>query len=194
MMNIKGLVLCGGHSKRMGKDKGRIEYFNRPQVEHVYDLLDSFCSETFVSIREDQANMSHLENMKKIIDVEKNLGPLGGLYSAFALYPDDAWLVMACDMPFVKESDLNFLISKRNIEKKATCFYNEEKNWPEPLCTIWEPGILKEIEEAKTRGKLCPRKILMNTDAEFIVPLNVNCIKNINSVEDLNGLDGLYIL
>ena len=38
-MSLLGLVICGGRSTRMGTDKSRLVYYQKPQYEHVADLL-----------------------------------------------------------------------------------------------------------------------------------------------------------
>ncbi|NNE77041.1 MAG: NTP transferase domain-containing protein, partial [Pricia sp.] len=48
---IYGLVLAGGKSSRMGKDKGLIPYHGMPQREYLYHLLGRVCDKTFLSIR-----------------------------------------------------------------------------------------------------------------------------------------------
>ena len=53
---LNGLVLAGGKSTRMGKDKGQISYHGIPQSTYLYNLLKDICDNTFLSIREDQQN------------------------------------------------------------------------------------------------------------------------------------------
>ena len=83
---IYGLVLSGGKSTRMGKDKGLITYHGVPQREYLYQLLEKVCERTFISIREEQASeVSSAVNT--IVDEDVFKGPFDGILSAHNKYP-----------------------------------------------------------------------------------------------------------
>ncbi|MEE2743500.1 MAG: NTP transferase domain-containing protein, partial [Bdellovibrionota bacterium] len=58
---LHGLVLLGGKGKRMKQDKGALDYFGKPQSEHVYELLSSLCDDVYVSCRSEQQKSDHLK-------------------------------------------------------------------------------------------------------------------------------------
>ena len=47
---MNGLVIAGGKSTRMQQDKAMIQYHGMPQYQYVYNILQPFCSETFISL------------------------------------------------------------------------------------------------------------------------------------------------
>ncbi len=185
---MKGLILSGGFSKRMGQDKGAIIYHGKTQVLHNYELLTKLCSEVFISVREDQVGQEHLKDLPLLIDSVPGDGPAVGILSAFEKDPDSPWLIMACDMPLIDEENLKLLIEQRDPTKVATCFENTERNWPEPLFTIWEPASVIDIKKYVSMGKPCPRKILMNSNIKMILPSDQTVLKNFNTPEDLKSL------
>ena len=133
---LKGLVLIGGHSSRMGFDKSRIEYHGMPQVDYMVGLL-SHNVKTYISGRIDQvAGSDH----SFIEDVVTDSGPMNGVLSAFQHDQESAWLITACDMPLISKKTIHQLITARDPEKMATCFYNVTSGLPEPLLSIWEPA------------------------------------------------------
>ena len=71
----------------------------------------------------------------------------------------------------------------RNYFKKATCFKNPEKGWPEPLCTIYEPSSIKAFHQYLSLGIICPRKVLMNMPHELLVASSDLTLQNINTPE-----------
>lgn len=182
---LKALILAGGQSKRMGQDKGKIQYFGKSQTEHLYGLLKEEVDEVYVSCREEQSGEDHLKNLPKITDVFPNKGPMGGILSCFEKDPQAAWLVIACDMPYVSRESIRTLVDGRNPFKMATSFYNEEKQWAEPLFTIYEPKAAKKLGTYMAWNKLCPRKVLFNSNIETILPENEQILKNANHPEEL---------
>ncbi|MGI9545991.1 MAG: NTP transferase domain-containing protein, partial [Flavobacteriaceae bacterium] len=167
---LNGLVLAGGKSTRMGKDKGQIPYHGIPQSNHLYHILEGICDNTFMSIREDQ--QSQYEGaFKVIVDQNQFRGPFNGLLSAFNLDPEVAWLVVACDLPLIDEKSLQLLVKERDSTKLATAFATEKSGLPEPLAAIWESlGLKKAIEYLGHSESSCPRKYLINSDIKLVYP------------------------
>lgn len=174
---INGLVLVGGKSTRMGADKSRLNYFGKPQKEHVKELLENNALNTYYSVEKDAGN----EN--EIHDAFLNLGPFGGICSAFQKDPNSAWLVLATDLPFVNNELIELLLSKRNPSKVATAIKGKGKEFVEPLITIYEPKAYPILLQYLAQGYSCPRKALINSDVE-IVEVDDALIRNINTPEE----------
>jgi molybdopterin-guanine dinucleotide biosynthesis protein A len=111
-----------------------------------------------------------------------------GIVSAFNHNPNVAWLVVACDMPFVDEKAIEFLLKHRNLEKFATAFRNPAEHFPEPLLTIYEPRIFPKLQEAIHQGKKSPMKVLQNSDIELLQEYDNQWIVNINTIEERTKL------
>ena len=190
---INGLVLVGGKSTRMGTDKSQLEYFGIPQKEHVKELLEKNNLKTFYSVRpfesaqSDKKEMdvfsSSAEKSKEIPDTFLNLGPFGGICSAFQKDPNSAWLVLATDVPFVNDELIKLLLEKRNPAKVATAIKGKGKEFVEPLITIYEPKAYPILLQYLAQGYSCPRKMLINSDVE-IIEIDDNFIRNINTPEE----------
>lgn len=177
---IKGLVLIGGKSTRMGKDKSLLEFHDKPQKEVAKYLLENNQIETFFSIR----NLStELKETNEISDTFLNLGPFGGICSAFQQNPNVAWFVLATDVPFVTDELIKLLLQKRNPSKVATAIKGKNKEFMEPLITIYEPKAYPILLQYLAQGYSCPRKMLINNDVE-IVEVADDLIRNINTYEE----------
>ncbi|UXP32465.1 NTP transferase domain-containing protein [Reichenbachiella agarivorans] len=175
---IHGLVLAGGKSERMGQNKALIDYHGKSQKAHMYDLLSACTSQAFYSVRENP------EDTSEIADTFTGLGPYGAILSAFRSNPNVAWLVTACDQPFLTQEVIQKLISDRNPSKVATAFYNPETDFPEPLITIWEPRAYAYLLDFLSQGYSCPRKVLINTDIELIKLDDTSVLRNVNTPEE----------
>ncbi|SDE59177.1 molybdopterin-guanine dinucleotide biosynthesis protein A [Pricia antarctica] len=181
---IYGLVLAGGKSSRMGKDKGMIPYHGMPQREYLYHLLSRVCEETFVSIRPDQKS-DFPEDMQSIVDDNTFKGPYNGMLSAHNTFPEVAWLVLACDLPLLDLASLQELIAARDPNVMATTFAQKEDPLPEPLCAIWEPHAFESSKTYLESGNgTCPRKFLINNETKLVIPSKANVLLNANSEEE----------
>jgi molybdopterin-guanine dinucleotide biosynthesis protein MobB len=185
---IYGLVLAGGRSKRMKKDKGSIKYYDQPQTQHVSSMLNKFCENVFVSCREEQADDIHLSGLNLIHDKFIDMGPAGGILSAMKEFPEATWLVVACDLPYIDDQTIEHLIDNRNPFRSATCFINPIKKWPEPLCTIYEHKAFARFMQFISIGHTCPRKILFNSHVNSIELINKEGLTNANTPEDFKNI------
>ena len=143
---LYGLVLTGGASKRMGKDKAQLKYYGKPQFAYLFELLKPFCEEVFLSCRAEQSAQFG-DHYPQIFDIYDGIGPMNGLLSFFNQHPSKACLIVACDMPFVDKKAIHYLIENRQSEKFATA-YKSKKGLPEPLLTIWEPKYYDALQSA----------------------------------------------
>jgi molybdopterin-guanine dinucleotide biosynthesis protein A len=185
---LNGLVLAGGKSVRMGKDKGALDYHGKPQREFMADMLSQFCEETYISVRENQGVESEYGLLE---DTFVGLGPFGAIASAMRKNPNTAWLVVACDLPLLDEKTLQFLVENRNASKVATAIYNPATDFPEPLITIWEPRSYQVMLNFLAQGYSCPRKVLINSEIELLKLENVKVLLNVNDAEAYDKIKGM---
>jgi len=176
---VKGLVLTGGKSIRMGTDKTVLNYHGIPQKKYIKNLLENQLAEVFYSVQ----NKS--DNDNEIHDVFLNLGPFGGICSAFQKNPNTAWFVLASDLPFVNAELIELILKHRNSSKVATAIKGKNKDFPEPLITIYEPRAYAKLLQYLAQGYSCPRKMLINADVE-VIEVDDNLIRNINTPEEFN--------
>ncbi len=182
---IQSLILVGGKSTRMGTDKGLLEYHGVSQRDFLVDLLSNkitFKNENrkgvYLSTRQEQDVEGNI-----IEDTFKDLGPFGGICSAFQKDPNSAWFVIATDLPFVDKSIIEILLKNRNPSKMATTLKGKTKQFPEPLITIWEPKAYPILLSYLAQGYSCPRKVLINSDVE-IIEVDDAIIRNVNTPKE----------
>jgi len=101
LTDVYGLVLAGGQSQRMGRDKAALAYHGKPQLQWAYDLLRGVCEKTFVSVRPDQRSEPTRAALPQIVDAQPGIGPIAGISAALNEHTNVAWLVIACDLPFL---------------------------------------------------------------------------------------------
>src|SRR5690606_17420015 len=149
--------------------------------------LQPLCSDTFLSCNPRQANKL-TGNIPFIVDSFLDLGPTGGILSAFRADPNKAWLVLACDLPYLSKKSIQYLISHRNPAKIATAFIDPKGEFPEPLISLWEPKSYPVLLEYLSQGITCPRKVLINADVELLRAPDNKELVNVNHPEEYEAV------
>jgi len=193
-----GLVLAGGRSTRMQRDKAAIAYHGQEtQLESAMKLLAPRVARAFVSVRADQADDPVRSAWPRIVDRGDVEGPIAGIGAALATHPDMAWLVLACDLPFLDAATLDALIAGRDLERDATAFRSSHDGLPEPLCAVYEPRARAAIAAHLAGGRNCPRKFLINANTRLLDQPNPRALDNVNTVAEygaaMSALDTLEI-
>ena len=184
---LYGLVLAGGRSSRMQRDKAALAYHQgHTQLERAMSLLAPHVRQSFVSVRPDQSSDPVRARFPQIPDQHDNLGPIAGILAAQEREPQAAWLVVACDLPFLDEVTLSQLVRARQPERLATAYRSSHNGSPEPLCAIYEPRSRGLLADYVASGKDCPRKFLLNSDTHLIEQPNPRALDNINTPEELS--------
>jgi len=192
---VRGLLLTGGHSTRMGRDKALVDYHGCTQVEHGFQLLSRHCADVLVSCRPDQVSESVRSTYPALLDRFLGMGPTGGILSALASDASDgqAWLVLACDLPRVDGDVLSRLLAKRNPFRFASAFQDSD-GFPEPLCTIWEPKSYPLLLQFLGMGQACPRKCLIHSPIALIDAVATSALENGNDPQDFRRIhDDLHL-
>lgn len=181
---LHGLVLAGGESLRMGRDKGSLVYHNgESERVRCARLLSEVCADVFVSCRAEQITSLEPE-LNPLTDAFLGIGAMGGILSALMRRPNAAWLVAACDMPYLDGATVQHLVRHRNPFKLATAYRNPTTHLPEPLAAIWEPKSLQTLLRFLAQGTDCPRKVLIHSDAHLLAPPQPDALSNVNTPDD----------
>ncbi len=181
-----GLVLAGGRSRRFGSDKAAIEVGGRTLLARTVDLLQGVSDRVFVSVRADQVADELRSEFPLIVDDEPHFGPAGGLLAAHRRHDAVAWFVVACDMPGLDEVTVRDLVQSRNASRGATAYRSSAGGEVEPLCAIYEPATLARFaRRAAADYGLSPRRLLSDSDVEYIAPAGPGALKNVNSPSEL---------
>jgi molybdenum cofactor guanylyltransferase len=181
---LYGLVLAGGSSSRMHRDKAALKYQGTNQLDRAFELAARHVARAFVSVRADQALDPARAHRPMIVDSIAGEGPIIGIRSALAAFPQVAWLVLACDLPFLSDAALEQLLRERDPTRFATAYVSAHDGLPEPLCAIWEPSAAAALAEYQAGGGHCPRKFLNNHAARLIEPSDRRALDNVNTPEE----------
>ncbi len=185
---LYGAVFVGGQSKRMGKPKFSLSYNGVSETERLVKVLKRFCETVYLSSRSDldMGPLANLDGTERINDDHIGLGPVGGLATLMSRHPDKAWMITACDMPFIKEKNFETIIEERDPLRFGTCYLQKGRIGFEPMCAIYEPKFILPLYEAMSRRELSLTRII--SDLPFkqvkIAEADRHNFMNINTPEE----------
>ena len=180
-----GLVLAGGRSRRLGRDKALLQRDGESQLARMVATLERHVERVFVSTRPDQQEEPERRRYSQVVDRYQNLGPLAGILSAMEEHPAVDWLVLACDLPNVVDATIAHLLDARADERPFTAFISSHDGLPEPLCALWRAGSDDIVRQFIKDGIHCPRKILIRSDTHLIEQADPRWLDNVNTPADL---------
>lgn len=180
---ITGLIMAGGRSSRMGKDKKLIAYHGKPQWKHAYELVSGLKIETVVSAA-DWPDVG----VRVIADTDEfqGNGPISGLLSVSGEIKETALLVLGVDYPEMDVLTLTDLILSFQIRNCSVCYRNPQSDRVEPLIALYHPRDLQQIKEDFYQGKTSLSRFWETAgDAVLILPhRNPNALKSYDLPED----------
>lgn len=183
--HICGVVLSGGKSSRMGKDKGLILYRGKPLVSYILTVLSMHADAVYIST---DNNEYRIFGYPLIADQIPGIGPIGGIYSSFKQVSADGYIFSACDIPELAQDIILQMI--KASEKVDIVFLKPSSGKPQPLPLFLGQKTFPLIQQMVDEQKYKLQDII--TEAIQIGGFKLNQIslseelKNINSPSDLD--------
>lgn len=184
---IKGLVLAGGRSRRMGSDKALMTREGKSQLERAVELLQKYLPEVFVSARAEQSSDEERSRYPLVIDQYDGIGPIAGVLSAMDEDRLSSWLVLACDLPNIDGETIAKLLEFYSGQHPFIAYKSSHDGLPEPLCAIFTPASRPIIDGFVADGMVCPRKMLIRSNTLLLEQPNPEALDNMNTPDDLIG-------
>lgn len=145
--NLLGVVLCGGGSRRMGRDKGLLEMDSVPWAVRMAEKLGPWRLRVMFSVRPGQtpayrAAIPEGEFVEDRLDLG---GPLNGLLSVHEFFPEKDILLLACDMLDLDEATIRELIGIYRPGGSEEFYVYQEGAFAQPFCGIYTAAGLARV-------------------------------------------------
>jgi FdhD protein len=187
---VTGVILAGGRSSRMGRDKALLPYNGRPLIETVYKTLSGLFREVVVVTNRPE-EYSFLPCLK-IPDIHVGQGSMAGVHAGLKWSRDERIFVAACDMPHLDKDLIRWLAG---ISTTAPALVPESGSGFEPLHAFYSKAALPAIEEAITSDRKKIIDLLEHIGAQIVPAAEVAChspgfssFVNLNTPEDYTDL------
>jgi molybdopterin-guanine dinucleotide biosynthesis protein A len=185
--NMTAIILAGGNSIRMGQNKAFVPIDGVPIIRRIHTLLTELFDE--VIIITNQNDLFKNLDSRIYADLLPDKGALGGLYTGVFFSRFDYSFCVACDMPFIKGSLVQFLIRNRD---NADAVVPRTSDGLQPLHAIYSKRCLDAMRRVIDQGKykiidfynLVKVKILEESDFLYLDPLKESFM-NVNTPEEL---------
>lgn len=185
---MSGVVLAGGRSARMGRDKAELPYGGGTLLEHVVSLVRQVERLTIV-VAATRSQYALRDDTHVLGDLYPGAGPVGGIVTALEALPDDYTLVAACDMPRLRPEVLRFLLEQARGYDAAVPMVGGRL---EPLCAAYHQRcanpLRAALEEGERAAHRAVRRLRLNVVPEEALraldPL-LESFTNVNAPDDL---------
>jgi len=199
--DITGIILAGGKSSRMGKNKSFLKIGDETIIERVRYLLQGIFKDVIL-ITNDPDEYKFLD-LPMFEDVYKHKGPLAGVHSGLVHSATDINFIISCDIPFMTKEMIKYLVDYRTSKlitiAKADGFIQQLAGKYSKACLNDAEKILKEQLEMERRDeiqqkrrcnvlKLIDRVGAEIIDAEKLSFYNEDLYFNMNKTEDYESV------
>ncbi len=145
------VILAGGKSRRLGRDKAAVLVDGEPMLARGVRLASLFCPRVAVAGRDPGPLCP---GVPWFLDQEPGLGPLGGIVTALERFGTSC-LVLSCDLPFLDRTTLERLLEAwraRPPHAVLTTFQQRETGFIEALVAVYEPQAAQILRRANEQG------------------------------------------
>ena len=187
-----GIVLAGGQSRRLGRDKAVEAVGGQPLIQRVIQRLSQVACEIVVVVADQtQAERFPLDQGHRVtLDLYPGKGSLGGIFSGLTAARQEWGLVVPCDMPFLNLELLRYLMSRREGFDAVVPMLEGR---PEPTHSLYSKTCLQSMEQRLKADDLKISEFFDQVRVDYvaeeeIVALDPHFLSffNVNSPSDLD--------
>jgi len=186
-VNMTGILLAGGKNSRMGMNKAFLEIDEERLIDKTLNIYRRLFSEIII-VTNDPLPHLEFQSAALVTDIYKGKGPLGGIYTGLFYAKNNYTFVCPCDMPFLNESFIAYMIGQSGKHDVIT---PELPDGYQPLHAIYSRNCLPSIkrlilmDKLKITGFYRDVRVLTISEKE-IQPFNPDgrLFHNLNTPED----------
>ena len=187
---MTGIILSGGESRRMAKDKAFLKIDGEYIIERILNVFKDIFDEIVIVTNTPEFYISY--DVTLVGDIIEKKGPMSGLYSGLINSKSNYNFVTACDMPFLKRQLISFMM---DLAGSNDIVLPRIKDLLEPLHAIYSKSCIPCIEGYLKNGNRGLRELLGGckvryVEEEEIMPIDpdMKSFININTLEEYDKI------
>ena len=153
-LRVTGIVLAGGMSRRLGRQKALEPLAGEPMITRVIGRLSPVVKDEVVVVVNDEARVAELplpESVQTAVDRHPGVGPLGGILTGLEASDTDWSIAVSCDMPFLSARLFDYMLDQRDSYDAVIPLI---KGRPEPTHGVYAKSCLPHMERKILAGEL----------------------------------------
>ncbi len=179
--NATAIILAGGKSSRMGRDKSLLSANNLPLIGKIVSQLENYFPEIIIGAND--LEKYRFLNLPVIPDLEEDKGPLMGIYSTLLSSNHEVNFVVACDIPDLDMKYVQELIRQAQDHQIVIPTWKDGKH--EPLFAVYRRSILDNIKNLLDADQRKISLLFQSTDVKYLpLPDEMKWYRNLNTLED----------
>jgi len=146
---MTGVILAGGGSTRMGRNKAFIEIGGKRIIDRTVSIFQEIFDEVILVTNNP---LDYLElNVRIVTDLIPGKGSLGGIYTGLFFSSSPKAFFVGCDMPFIDRKVIEYFLS---LADNADVVVQRTKDYWEPLHAVYSRKLIRNIERLLSIGEL----------------------------------------
>lgn len=184
-LKASAIILSGGKNSRMNYKTKAFLTINREYfLERIIRSVDKL-ENIIISCNNFDLYKDYRENVILVEDEYKDIGPIGGIYSALKIIKNDRAIVIAADMPFINSDIVNTLVE---IDFKGDALIPIVNGKEQPLCGVYKRSSLEKIHNEILKENYKMKEILKKLEVTYIMINDSKVMTNINTPEEYKDI------
>ena len=187
MSKLEAVILAGGRSSRMGRDKALLPFGGYTSLaEYQYRSLLPLFARVSISAKSDKFPF----DAPLILDQGEESSPMVALASILRAVESEGVFLLGVDMPFVTDEVVRKILRAFEEEPDSQVYVAQNPRGTEPLCAIYRKDLLPRAEELLHKGRhrlqdLLERSLVCRVDFD-----NAEAFVNLNTPQEYDAAQG----
>ncbi len=189
-IRVGGIVLCGGHSRRMGSAKSALPFGPQTMLQRMLEIVSATVSPVVVVAAANQPLSTLPPGTTVTHDIHQDSGPLAGLHAGLTALEahSDAAFATSCDAPFLLPSLIDEMILRLGTADLAI---PRDGDYHHPLAAVYRTALASTLDDLLASGVRRPLELLEHVQATEIdveslrkVDPDLSSFRNLNTPAD----------
>lgn len=192
------IILCGGRSRRMGKDKGSFVLNDKPMLIHVLDTVKDVADEIVLVLR-DQEQIDKYKpilkgikvSIKIVTDETKDQGPLVGILTGLSHIKSKYAQILPCDSPFISKSFVLKMFKIAETQEFDAVVPIWDDGHIEPLHSIYKKDVVDVGKNLIKKERYNVKSLIDKLNVKYVdveeLDESTMSFRNLNTIKDFEN-------
>ncbi len=180
---MKTIILAGGKSSRMGKNKALMKIGPMRLIDRLIHQFKPISNELILITNERQLYRDVPATLLTDDPLFQGEGPLAGLYTGLSFVKEGACLIVACDLPFASARYGLYMVEQLR-KNKRDAVVPMTKRQIHPLFAAYDAKLANKAKETLQRKKRSLKALLDEVNVQYVTMEQEQIVWNMNTMKD----------